>query len=247
MMSIGQFAITTTQPDTMNQALQKLFSSSTNSSKSRKIVSFCTQVTMTETLHHVDYTSEEKQDCWYTLKDIAQMKEDNTRTVKIFRERGQDNTSNDDDCCCRGLEHRIIPNYGRKHTRDTARAMVITEQRRQLKAKKKNPLEIAQRYKSISSSCEIKAYQNGLMDAIQANVPSSEAMKQLDDVTREVMKTFDKMNISSGSSNSNIAAKTGNKAGVRDVFSRFNQMTFMNKNSPSSKRKQLLQRNACAA
>eukprot|EP00546_Thalassionema_frauenfeldii_P008303 CAMPEP_0178916284 /NCGR_PEP_ID=MMETSP0786-20121207/12534_1 /TAXON_ID=186022 /ORGANISM="Thalassionema frauenfeldii, Strain CCMP 1798" /LENGTH=126 /DNA_ID=CAMNT_0020589563 /DNA_START=87 /DNA_END=467 /DNA_ORIENTATION=+ len=126
---------------------------------------------MTETLHHVDYTSEEKDDCWYNLKDIAQMKEDNIRTVKIFRVRGQDNTSNNDDCCCRGLEHRIIRDYERKQIRDTARATVITEQSRQLKAKKRNPLEIAQRYKSISSSCEIRAYQNGLMDAIEANVP----------------------------------------------------------------------------
>lgn len=198
-------------------------------------VAFSKTVIVTGILHNKDYTPEEKKSCWYSATDQRRMKEECAHTVQLFRNQRhcqQDEHRDDQDhhpLCCRGLENRINPDYRRKNTRDAARAMVLSEQRKGVK-----DLEIlANRYRTISSSCEIKAYRMGLMDQIHASstLPSSSTSLKINNRIRPMIVPLEECA---------IAAKS--KPGpLRDLFSR---MTV----SPSPvKRNHLLQRNACAA
>jgi len=254
-------------PTAQQQQASRMMQPKTTMTMRRKVTFSCT-VEVTEILHYKEYTREEKKSCWYTLRDIARIKERNVHIAKLFRENKKEEqvslllNDDDEEECSRGLEHRVVPGGGRKNVRDAARAMVLNEQRNQQKMQEsvRNPTMIAERYRTISRSCEIKAYRTGLMDQIQAAMPPTTVSNN--DVILPIIVTLQECAIVP-KSDVNKTTQTTTGGGWRSFMPRIissshNQdminnngiiISNINNNGPTSatNEKQLVQRNACAA
>merc|ERR1719223_2638019 len=121
-------------------------------------ITFSPVVIMTETLHHKNYTKNEKSQCWYNFEELSQIKEGNKQSVILTR----GGRIQMQDQCIRGLENRVYESaMTRKRRRNQARMAVFKEQdicrqRTELGEKlflKDVEESIAARYHSQSNVC----------------------------------------------------------------------------------------------
>jgi len=169
-------------------------------SSSQKLVSFDAEAYMTTTLHHKDYSREEREKCWYTKAEIFRRRKESQPIVLYMRrnnsgrggveeekveeeEAETEVTNNDEIYCTRGLEHRIHDRASeRKKNREDAWRAVLDEQCTQSILGFHNVYTIADRYIFVSRRCAIQAYRVGQMDendAFHSNVNDNEDINDL--------------------------------------------------------------------
>jgi len=142
--------------------------------KKAKRVSFCSEVIVTETLHHKNYTKKEKMKCWYIKSDFSQIKKGFLPTIELM-EAGEPEQQ---EHCFRGLENRIIKRaLERREIRKEARRAVFREEEFQRIYKEGEEGQalmsdadeaIAARYIIFSKYSAFEAYNMGLMDEVEA-------------------------------------------------------------------------------
>eukprot|EP00536_Pseudo-nitzschia_multiseries_P000424 jgi/Psemu1/300049/fgenesh1_kg.5_\ len=82
-------------------------------------VSFSRNVTIRQTLHHLNYTSHEINECWYKPWEIDEIRAECIRDIERWLNRDvgieDDKTDCGEPCCLRGLESYEPKTYRRKH------------------------------------------------------------------------------------------------------------------------------------
>jgi len=143
----------------------------------RKRVFFYPEVIMIETLHHKNYTKEEKMRCWYSKStddsDFMEMKKELQRTIHLMKKimNSTKHTLEEyekhskDRYSFRGLENRINSSK-RKLVREGARSSVF--QQIQTRNDDDEPASIAEQYCHYAKQCAFEAYDMGLMDEVEA-------------------------------------------------------------------------------
>jgi len=145
----------------------------------RKRVSFYPEVIMIETLHHKNYTKEEKLRCWYTKStidsDSMEMKKELQRTVQLMKRimnspeytlEGSERHSKDQ-YTFRGLENRINPSK-RKLIRKEARNAVFQQKQTRNDDDGDRTVSISERYSHYTKQCAFEASATGLQDEVEA-------------------------------------------------------------------------------
>mmetsp|Transcript_26113 Transcript_26113/g.39515 ORF Transcript_26113/g.39515 Transcript_26113/m.39515 type:complete len:195 (-) Transcript_26113:183-767(-) len=143
-----------------------------------KRVSFKTIVSFSETMHHKDYTDEERQNCWYSKSDMCKIREEYSRTVGLMR---SGRPFDPEQYCSRGLEKFLSKRKAmRKMCRSQAWTAVFREQSLQYYRGYCDVDLIAARYLPTSKFCSFEAYDAGLMDEIHVfNTECRESSKPL--------------------------------------------------------------------
>jgi len=157
----------------------------------KRKISFYPEVIMTETLHHNNYTMEEKIRCWYNREDYVQIKREFKQTVELMekKEAGGIPAKQQEEHCFRGLENRMYErSLARKRNRKKSQGAVFKGQeirRQHLESKKEEEQlmrdeteeeAVATRYNFYSKHCALEAYNMGLLD--EAEVFNGEKSKQ---------------------------------------------------------------------
>mmetsp|Transcript_4260 Transcript_4260/g.4942 ORF Transcript_4260/g.4942 Transcript_4260/m.4942 type:complete len:253 (+) Transcript_4260:93-851(+) len=145
----------------------------------RKRVFFYPEVIMIETLHHKNYTKEEKLRCWYTKStidsDSMEMKKELQRTVQLMKRimnspeytlEGSERHSKDQ-YTFRGLENRINPSK-RKLIRKEARNAVFQQKQTRNDDDGDRTVSISERYSHYTKQCAFEASATGLKDEVEA-------------------------------------------------------------------------------
>lgn len=140
--------------------------------KSIKKVTFFPEVVMTETLHHKNYSKEERQSYWYSKADYSRIKREFQETLKLVVSGELDQRDDNDaerEHCLRGLEIRLFErSMERKEVRAKGRMLVFIEQKIQEEQGITNDEAIAEEYTLLSKQCAFEAYNTGLMDEVDA-------------------------------------------------------------------------------
>mmetsp|Transcript_14504 Transcript_14504/g.21382 ORF Transcript_14504/g.21382 Transcript_14504/m.21382 type:complete len:227 (+) Transcript_14504:55-735(+) len=151
------------------------------SNKKFNKVSFCSEVIMTETLHHKNYSKEEKLSCWYNTYDFSAMRKEYQEILRLaisgeIHQRDENETGRE--YCLRGLEHRLVErSEERKSMRLHGRMLVFNEQAVQMQQGTRDAEAIAEEYTLLSEQCAFEAYNIGLMDEVDAFNDESSARK----------------------------------------------------------------------
>lgn len=169
----------------------------TNKDHSHKHVLFCEEVVMSEILHHMNYTEDEKEHYWYTASELMESNYSKEIAVNLFKE-GILKTDTKE-FSLRGIEHRTI-DTGRSRRRDTARLAVLNEQQHQRSRGFSNPEAIMACYVAANEPCRIKARKHGMMDEIAVFGVESTAQ----DETTQPKETRKKRKILSSKANNTL-------------------------------------------
>jgi len=132
--------------------------------KNIKKVTFNTEVSCNEVLHHNDFTEEEKVECWYSKSQFLQMRREARKIIHLF-----DNTTPtaNENYCIRGLENLTA---GRALVKmDIQRRSLLVVLLAQENRRTNNEEIIALHYGIFSKLCALKSYEIGLLDAEQAS------------------------------------------------------------------------------
>mmetsp|Transcript_22942 Transcript_22942/g.34803 ORF Transcript_22942/g.34803 Transcript_22942/m.34803 type:complete len:222 (-) Transcript_22942:1985-2650(-) len=140
--------------------------------KTIKKVTFFPEVIMTETLHHKNYSKDERQSCWYSKSEYSTIKREFQETLKLVVS-GKLDQRDDNDTerghCLRGLEIRLFErSVERQSMRAQGRMLVFREQKIQEEQGITNDEAIAEEYTLLSKQCAFEAYNTGLMDEVDA-------------------------------------------------------------------------------
>eukprot|EP00546_Thalassionema_frauenfeldii_P006977 CAMPEP_0178922582 /NCGR_PEP_ID=MMETSP0786-20121207/16239_1 /TAXON_ID=186022 /ORGANISM="Thalassionema frauenfeldii, Strain CCMP 1798" /LENGTH=159 /DNA_ID=CAMNT_0020596973 /DNA_START=125 /DNA_END=600 /DNA_ORIENTATION=- len=127
---------------------------------------------MTETLHHKNYSKDERQSCWYSKSEYSTIKREFQETLKLVVS-GKLDQRDDNDTerghCLRGLEIRLFErSVERQSMRAQGRMLVFREQKIQEEQGITNDEAIAEEYTLLSKQCAFEAYNTGLMDEVDA-------------------------------------------------------------------------------
>jgi len=155
-----------------------------------KVVSFYPEVLMTEVMHHNNYSDEEKMNSWYHQSEFIKIRKEARQTVtrlmkqEVEKEEPEQQDSNDDDLCSRGLESYITNEHALKRlgvVKEIRRAVLEKQEmfrrhqnsqykqgKGQGSIRKNNEGAIAAYCVSFSKHCALEAYDMGLRDRIEA-------------------------------------------------------------------------------
>jgi len=170
-----------------SQSHQKIIIPTSNNEE--KKVSFSSKIpAIIETMHHTDYTEEEKLRCWYCKADLIQMKREFHVCIKLkekkkesserLEQQEQKYRHNREHCNNKeqyfgssqvdlenNTSERIVQ---RRIFRTEAWRAVLQEQGMQMNRGLKNVGAIAARYTLVSKQCAFEAYNTGLTDEVEA-------------------------------------------------------------------------------
>lgn len=149
-----------------------------NSSSSRKRVTFNAKVSGIETLNIDDFTPSEIAASWFNEEEMEQITK---RCYKILRRMEGGNDSRK--YCMRGLEgHTSVGHIIKKKNRTAAMAAVLTVQAEQWDEQKFDDQAIADAYQRTSSSCQLWAQVIGKRDEESAEAihyPNEESDEEI--------------------------------------------------------------------
>jgi len=130
-----------------------------------KMVSFDTDASLAVTLHHTEYTKEERANTWYSKADLVRIKRKRLPTLKLLRASKIEKDTKEH--CIRGLECYIPARAVRKASnRIIAWGEVFHEQRLQSSKNAKDDEAIALAYQAKSITCQESARQVGILDEV---------------------------------------------------------------------------------
>eukprot|EP00547_Thalassionema_nitzschioides_P004633 CAMPEP_0194211616 /NCGR_PEP_ID=MMETSP0156-20130528/10701_1 /TAXON_ID=33649 /ORGANISM="Thalassionema nitzschioides, Strain L26-B" /LENGTH=190 /DNA_ID=CAMNT_0038939225 /DNA_START=4 /DNA_END=573 /DNA_ORIENTATION=- len=133
-------------------------------------VSFCDEVIMAGTLHHSEYSQEERQNYWYRKEEVFRMKQMDKPTIALMRAGALEQDT--DRHCIRGLENRLYSRaIERRRTRKIAQAAVLEEQCIQWREGYSSSDDIAACYKEATTQCGVRARALAVEDELDAFGP----------------------------------------------------------------------------
>mmetsp|Transcript_27225 Transcript_27225/g.41176 ORF Transcript_27225/g.41176 Transcript_27225/m.41176 type:complete len:248 (-) Transcript_27225:244-987(-) len=142
-----------------------------------KMVCFNDTANLAFTLHHSQYSNEEKRNCWYSKADYARAKRERQPILKFLKSNKENSAKQfyTKELCIRGLESHA-PKQGLRKScyRMIAWAAVLEEQLQQSRAAIKDPDKISMLYRAASKKCEQLARVNGILDEKAAEDVSNE-------------------------------------------------------------------------
>lgn len=132
----------------------------------RPRVSFYDRVRSRRAISLKEYTDAEKDACWYTRKEIGEIRMEANRTVDMMESDGDNYMDEENHCCVRGLEHKIahgsIVRWERQFQATNA---VLVEQSLQRDAHFSDQDMISLAYSKLVDNAKRDAHVMGINDA----------------------------------------------------------------------------------
>lgn len=161
--SSAEIEVNDTKEKVIHQAL------SSRSKSCQRKVTFSENIIIYATLHKSKYTKKEKENTWYSKKDLANIKKENQPTVDLMRSCEINNDT--EQHCTRGLEHRVYDRaLERKGLRLRAK-LAVFEAQAVVERKPNKADAIAFQYTMACEGCSFQAHKVGLIDELQAFGP----------------------------------------------------------------------------
>lgn len=149
-----------------------------SSPKENRTVSFALYAQVRNHFRRSDYTTEEKNSCWFSQSEFDEMRKERHATVSIMG-RGQPMV-NDGQHYYRGLEGKTREGYRRKQFNIVdARMAVLDEQTQQNQTDFSDFEAIAKAYRSCTAHCLAAAQNQGLVDQRLASAGNNHEARRL--------------------------------------------------------------------
>ena len=133
----------------------------------RNRVQFAPNVQVYSTIHHSEYSPEERSNTWINAADVEAMKQERKACLRIMEKTNP--MVDDEQHYFRGLEGKTQEGFKRKRFNFVDACMtVLDEQSDQLDYGKPDPDAIARAYAATTVSCVETARQRGIFDAAAA-------------------------------------------------------------------------------
>mmetsp|Transcript_11689 Transcript_11689/g.17154 ORF Transcript_11689/g.17154 Transcript_11689/m.17154 type:complete len:167 (-) Transcript_11689:67-567(-) len=138
------------------------------STKPKKRITFCENVTVSDTIHVDNISDKEKELAWYSQKEMLMIRMQANYDMKRLEAGKTDKRK----ICIRGLESRTTSERmetRRKNIYDSITA-VLDEQDQQYENDSYDEERIRKLYQVISKTCELEAQNVGASDAVAARL-----------------------------------------------------------------------------